>query len=135
MADRLEAHRVARTALALVLLCGVGAACSDEPSRSERAKSLCKDAGIGRGLTTWQPTTVGHIRNLVVGPQRNDRVEHVYGDAFPGASTKDDAAFCWSSLGKGRWQSFAAGPNGTSVRFGVATGFTPTQKTGPELPI
>jgi len=109
----------------------------DDPERIERGAEYVRSqgAGIGRGLTTWQPTTVGHVRNLVVGPQPIDRVERVYGDAFLGASNKDDAAFCWSSLGKGRWQSFAAGPNGTSVRFGVASGFTPTRKTGPELPI
>jgi hypothetical protein len=135
MAHRLRVQRVRRSALALILLCGMGAGCSDEPSRSERAKSLCKSAGIGRGLTTWQPTTVGHVDHLVVGPQRTDRVEYTYLDAFPGASNKDDAAFCWSSLGTGRWQSFAAGPNGTSLKFGVAKGFTPTRKTGPELPI
>jgi hypothetical protein len=135
MADGVGMRHVVRLALALLLLCVVGAGCSDEPSRSERAKSLCRGAGIGSGLTTWQPTTVGHVRHLVVGPQPVDRVEYVYGDAFAGASSKDDAAFCWSSIGKDRWQSFAAGPNATSVKFGVATGFTPTRKTGPELPI
>jgi hypothetical protein len=135
MADLLGVQRLTRSALALVLLCGVAAGCSHEPSRSERAKSLCQGAGIGSGLTTWQPTTVGHVRHLVVGPQAKDRTEYFYRDAFPGGRNKDDAAFCWSSLGKGRWQSFAAGPNGTSVRFGIATGFTPTRKTGPELPI
>jgi hypothetical protein len=135
MADRLRVRRVARSAWALALLCVVGAGCTDEPSRVDRAKSLCHGAGIGSQLTTWQPTTVGHIRHLVVGPQPKGRVEHIYGDAFPGASDKQEAAFCWSSLGKGTWQSFAAGPDGTSVKFGMATGFTPARKTGPELPI
>jgi hypothetical protein len=117
--------------VALGLVCS---GCSRPPDRVERAKGMCRDANVGTRLATWQPTTVGHIRRLVVGPQPVGGPVYVYGDAFAGARDSDEAAFCWSLLGGGRWQSFGAGPEASSVRFGVATGFRPTRATGPELP-
>lgn len=85
------------------------------------AATLCEQALPGQRVVSWQLTTVRDVRALGGGL---DRKMKPAGSAFPSATGRTPAAWCWTSQGGTHWTAYAAGPDKSAVQLVVVGGLT-----------
>lgn len=122
------ARRCAVAGLCAVTL-GVASGCTSSHKHTDEATLLCQHALSGKRIASAQLDTVHNVREWKIGPGTRPAAS-----AFPGATSRAKAAWCWTEEGKRTWAAYAAGPDGTAVKFGTLGGVGAPPSGPPAFP-
>ena len=112
----LSARRCAVVGLCAASLV-VASGCTSSAKQIDEAMRLCQQALPGKQVASAQLDTVGNVRKWKIGPGTRPAAS-----AFRGTTNRSNAAWCWTEEGKHTWSAYAAGPDGTAVKFGTIGG-------------
>ena len=108
---------------------GVASGCTSSHQLIDEAMQLCQKALSGKHIVSAQLDSVRNVRQWKIGPGTRPAAA-----AFPGVTKRANAAWCWVAEDRNTWGSYAAGPDGTAVKFGTIGGVGAAPTGPPAFP-